>query len=205
MKQLVLFNGGLKSLFLAELMKREGEVVLCYLQLQEKQGFDLRKIESLAKQLNLDLLIKPIMASPPLKEVLLHLLYLILWSLPIAQKINCRKIVHGISADDGPWGKDNLDAYLEKLGHLINMAQPLYDGKGHWLGDIEIETPLRQLNRQQVIRLGNRWNIDWGFTHSCSQRQFIHCGDCEECRRRLKVFRQEKCEDPAPYLSRAGL
>jgi 7-cyano-7-deazaguanine synthase in queuosine biosynthesis len=200
MRKLVLFSGGLKSLFLANFAKREGEVVLCYLKLGVKNGPPERKLSKLAKELQLPLLKIPIEQTPLLEEPLLRMLYLIFTVLPIAKHYHCHSITHGISLDDDKRIQKILDQYMSQLNDLVMLAQPTYDGKGHWLGNVEIETPLRQLQRTDIIRLGQNWQLDWSLTHSCSEKLNMHCGECVNCEKRKKAFRDEKIEDPTIYL-----
>jgi len=199
MKRLVLFNGGLKSTFLAELAKREGEVLLCHFILQREDAIKSLKLGQLANILGLPLAIYSLIQSPPLKEVLLRMLYLVLHVLPIAKKFQCKCIYHGLSQDDDPRIVTVMDAYVKQLNALVQLAQPLYDGQGIWLGQVEVETPLRRLDRRRVIRLGNEWDVPWELTYGCCYSRRRHCGECANCLRRKAAFKQEGHEDPTTY------
>lgn len=203
MKRLVLFNGGLKSTFLAELAKREGEVVLCYCILNPEDEARKENLLELGASMfgirGVVTVILPLFQSPPLEEVLLRMLYLILHAVPVAKQWQCDCIYHGLSQDDDARIIPVVDAYVKQLGALIELAQPLYNGKGIWLGNVAIETPLRRLDRARVIRLGNEWNIPWERTHSCSQNQHTHCGTCQNCLRRKYAFKREGHYDQTLY------
>lgn len=199
MKRLVLFNGGLKSTFLAELAKREGDAVLYYLALTRTDTDEVPRLESLARHLGLPLEIHYPVQSPPLEETLLHMLYLMLTVLPVAKEQSCKCIYHGLSRDDDLRINSVIDQFVKQLNDLVTLAQPLYDGKGIWLGNVEVETPLRCLDRPRVIRLGNEWNIPWELTHSCSRNTRRHCGSCLGCLRRKRAFKREGCADPTIY------
>lgn len=199
MKTLVLFNGGLKDTFLAALAGREGKAVLCYFILKRRDRARLTKVTRLAVTLNLPLRVYDIVESPPLEEVLLKLLYLTLQAVPFAKKLQCNYIYHGLSQDDDLRIVSVMDAYMKQLSALIELAQPLYDGKGIWLGQVEVETPLRRLDRARVIRLGNEYNIPWELTHSCDKHDATHCGICRGCLRRRKAFKREGHDDPTLY------
>lgn len=200
MKRLVLFNGGLKSTFLASLAGREGEAVLCHFMLNRRDRYRMEKTKQIAKFLELPLIIKDLIEAPPLGETLLQMLYLVLHALPIAKGEQCKCIYHGLSIDDDPRVVPVLDAYTKQLGDLIMLAQPLYDGKGIWLGQVEVETPLRRLDRPRVIRLGNEWSIPWELTFSCKLFKISnHCGICPDCLRRKNAFKREGHDDPTFY------
>lgn len=199
MKRLVLFNGGLKSTFLASLAGREGEVVLCYFILKRRDRARLVEVARLATSFGLPFRVYDLVEAPPLEETLLQMLYLVLNALPIAKERQCDCIYHGLSQDDDPRIVPVVDAYVKQLGALVELAQPLYNGKGIWLGNVAVETPLRRLDRARVIRLGNEWNVPWGLTHSCSRNGHTHCGTCPDCLRRKNAFKREGHNDPTLY------
>lgn len=199
MKRLVLFNGGLKSTFLAELAKREGEVMLCYFILGQRDRAKLIRVTRSAQTLQIPFRVFDLIESPPLEEVLLRMLYLVLHALPIAKEKQCKCIYHGLSQDDDPRIVSVMDAFMKQLGALISLGQPLYDGKGFWLGNVEVETPLRRLDRPRIIRLGNEWSIPWEQTYSCSCDDNTHCGICQGCSRRRAAFKREGHDDPTLY------
>lgn len=199
MKHLVLFNGGLKSAFLATLAQREGEVLLCYLILKRRDRDRLTKVTQLAVTLGLPLRVYDLVEAPPLEEILLQMLYLVLHVLPLAKEKQCDCIYHGLSRDDDARVVTVLDAYMKQLGALVELAQPLYDGKGIWLGNVAVETPLRRLDRAHVVRLGNEWSVPWELTYSCMRRGPVHCGECPACLRRRDAFKLEGHTDPTLY------
>ncbi len=202
MKRLVLFSGGLKSTFMAALASREGEAILCYLILSPKDFYRLDKITKLAATLNLPLFTYSLVQAPACKEVLLRMLYLVLHVLSTAKEQQCKCIYHGLSSDDDLRVLPVLDAFVKQLNALVTLAQPLYDGLGIWLGQIEVETPLRRLDRARVIRLGNEWDIPWELTWSCNQNGPRHCGTCKNCLQRKYAFKQEGHDDPTMYTVR---
>jgi len=202
MKRLVLFNGGLKSTFLAALAGREGEAVLCYLILDPRDFRRLDKITKLAQVLNLPLLTYSLIQAPAYKEVLLRMLFLVLHVLATAKERQCKCIYHGLSIDDDPRVMPVLDAFVKQLGALIELGQPLYNGKGIWLGNVAIETPLRRLDRARIIRLGNEWDVPWELTWSCSHDAYIQCGVCRNCIQRKRAFKSEGHDDPTAYFTR---
>ncbi len=202
-RYLVLFNGGLKSTFLAELARREGVAILYYVLRTDRDSIRMEKIANLAQTFNLELSVNDLRPFRT-HETLLDLLYLVLAALPYAKKRYCNCIYHGLSRDDDPAIVRVMDAYVKQLNSLIELGQPLYDGKGGWLGQVSLETPLRRLVRGQVIRLGNEYSTPWELTHSCTnQRQPTdHCGVCKGCLRRQRAFRQEGHEDPTIYRNK---
>lgn len=199
MKRLVLFSGGLKSTFLAALAQREGEAVLCHFILTKCDSERYSKLVTLADLFGLKLFVYDLLQTPPLKETLLRMLYLVLNALPIAKEQQCKCIYYGLSRDDDQQIVQVLDPYVKQLNALVQLAQPLYDGRGFYLGQVEVETPLRRLDRRRVIRLGNEWSLPWESTFSCTRNTVIHCGECKSCRQRKAAFRQEGYMDSTTY------
>jgi len=201
-KRLVLFNAGLKSTFLAALASREGEAILCYLILKPEDFHRLKMVKRLAVIFGLPLFTYSLIQAPACKEILLRMLYLVLHVISTAKENQCKCIYHGLSKDDDSRVVPVLDAYVKQLNALVELAQPLYDGKGIWLGQIAVETPLRRLDRGRVIRLGNEWSIPWELTWSCDQNDLNHCGTCKGCKRRKEAFKSEGHDDPTVYIIR---
>ena len=157
------------------------------------------RITKLAAVLGLPLLTYSLVQAPACEEVLLRMLFLVLHVLPVAKREQCKCIYHGLSQDDDPRVVPVLDAFVKQLGSLVELGQPLYDGKGIWLGNVAVETPLRRLDRARVIRLGNEWNIPWELTWSCDKNEPTHCGTCPGCERRRRAFACEGHDDPTVY------
>lgn len=199
MKRLILFNGGLKSTFLAALASREGEAILCYLILKPEDEKRVEMLKRLAVVLGLPLVTTSLIQAPVCKEILLQMLFLVLHVLATAKERQCKCIYHGLSKDDDPRVVPVLDAFVKQLSDLVSLGQPLYNGKGIWLGNVALEAPLRRLDRARVIRLGNEWRVPWELTWSCNRNEPAHCGTCPNCLRRKRAFKLEGHDDPTIY------
>jgi len=64
---------------------------------------------------------------------------------------------------------------------------------------LRIETPLINLTKAQIVRLGKELGAPFHLTWSCYRNERIACGRCESCRLRLKAFSEAGLEDPLPY------
>jgi len=198
-RRLVLFSGGLKSTFLAALAKREGEAVLLHFLLYDEDIGREEGARLVSTALGFEhILFKDLRTAPPLKEVLNKMLYLVLQALPFAKEYYCAEIYYGLSKDDDPKIVRVVEPFAKQLNDLLVLAQPLYDGRGGWLGGVELGTPLRRLDRARVIRLGREFDIPWELTQSC-KHSTAHCGKCKGCIRRRKAFLREGHVDPTIY------
>ncbi|NKB70159.1 MAG: 7-cyano-7-deazaguanine synthase QueC [Candidatus Latescibacteria bacterium] len=68
---------------------------------------------------------------------------------------------------------------------------------------IEVRTPLIDLDKGGIIRLGLSLQAPLHLTWSCYQSQQKACGQCLSCRLRLQGFAQAGVKDPAPYAATA--
>ncbi len=64
---------------------------------------------------------------------------------------------------------------------------------------IKIETPLINLTKAEIVKLGADLGAPFHLTWSCYQREEVACGRCESCRLRLRAFAEAGFEDPIPY------
>jgi 7-cyano-7-deazaguanine synthase len=77
------------------------------------------------------------------------------------------------------------------------MASALTLGLG---APIEIEAPLAQLHKADVIRAGHALGVPFELTLSCMQPvDGKHCGRCSKCRERRDGFREAGVADPTVY------
>ncbi len=204
MRRLVLCSGGLKSTYLAAVAKKEGEVVLLFYNYGQVNNVQEEKAACrLAEYYNLPLSICGLLGYPPVKETLLRFFYFVFQALPMAQKLKCHMIYHGLSFDEEKLLIDNreIEPFIKAFQALFVTAQPRYGERGHWQQPVELETPLRRIHVEHVLRLGNEWNVPWEQTWSCEQNGKYHCGECFPCRRRYRSFVRESGQDNTRYYN----
>ncbi len=63
---------------------------------------------------------------------------------------------------------------------------------------LTVHTPLIQLSKADIIRLGLSLGLDYGLTHSCydPQDDGRPCGRCDSCRLRASGFAEAGATDP---------
>ena len=66
--------------------------------------------------------------------------------------------------------------------------------------DVGMHMPLMQLDKRQIIRLGDYLGVDYANTHSCYNNVPGGCGTCDSCLLRREAFRKCGREDPAITL-----
>ena len=73
------------------------------------------------------------------------------------------------------------------------------------LGPFRLETPLAELSKGEVIRLGAELRVDFAHTYSCLLGYPRQCGGCPQCRKRRAAFDvAEISEPPGLYRRESG-
>jgi 7-cyano-7-deazaguanine synthase len=63
---------------------------------------------------------------------------------------------------------------------------------------VRIDRPLASLSKRDVLQIGNGLPLEWTF--SCIRPAgALHCGDCNKCAERMRVFREAGLTDPTTY------
>jgi 7-cyano-7-deazaguanine synthase len=68
---------------------------------------------------------------------------------------------------------------------------------------VQIHTPLIELTKAEIIRLGLGLRVDYSLTSSCydPSPEGLACGHCDSCLLRLKGFSEAGATDPIGYRS----
>ena len=85
--------------------------------------------------------------------------------------------------------------FIRQFQNLINVAIV----KGLSGKTIKIKTPLINLTKAEIIKLGEKLKVDWSKTWSCYSGKKLACGLCDSCQLRLKGFTVAKVKDPLKY------
>jgi len=67
---------------------------------------------------------------------------------------------------------------------------------------LEIKTPIINLTKKEIIKLGMELNAPLHFTWSCYQNEDKACGVCDSCALRLRGFQAAGVEDPIGYIEK---
>ena len=103
-----------------------------------------------------------------------------------AEVLGAADIVIGVNALDYSGYPDCRPEFIQAFEHLARLATKAgVEGR-----PLTIHTPLINLSKAEIIRLGLSLNLDYGLTHSCydpppSGRP---CGRCDSCRLRAAGF-----------------
>ena len=124
----------------------------------------------------------------------IFLAYALAW----AEVIKSTHIFIGVNAVDYSGYPDCRPEYIEAFERMANLATRAAIEKKTY---ISIETPLINMSKAQIIKLGIELGVDYTLTHSCydPSPDGLACGFCDSCLLRKKGFRDAGLKDPARY------
>ena len=123
------------------------------------------------------------------------------FALAWAEVLEAQDIFIGVNALDYSGYPDCRREYIEAYERMANLATR---GGVEGTNPIRIRTPLIDLTKAQIIRLGLELGVDYALTQSCydPDESGAACGHCDACRLRLRGFEEAGAEDPARYQGR---
>jgi 7-cyano-7-deazaguanine synthase len=115
-----------------------------------------------------------------------------------AEVLGANDIFIGVNALDYSGYPDCRPEYIEAFEKMANIATKSgIEGRQR----LKIHTPLIQLTKTQIVRLGRDLGVAFGLTSTCYDPSFEGhpCGRCDACLLRLKGFHEAGLEDPLTY------
>jgi 7-cyano-7-deazaguanine synthase len=115
-----------------------------------------------------------------------------------AEVLECSDIFIGVNAIDYSGYPDCRPEFIVAFEHMANLATKSgVEGRTH----LRIHTPLKELNKAGIVRLGLQVGVDFALTHSCYDPDDTGrpCGQCDSCLLRKKGFEEAGVFDPLPY------
>jgi 7-cyano-7-deazaguanine synthase len=115
-----------------------------------------------------------------------------------AEVLESSDIFLGVNAIDYSGYPDCRPEYIAAFEHMANLATRAgVEGRTR----LTIHTPLIQLSKAEIVRLGASLGVDFALTHSCYDPSAtgLACGACDSCVLRKKGFMEAGLPDPLPY------
>jgi 7-cyano-7-deazaguanine synthase len=122
------------------------------------------------------------------------------YALAWAEVLGSSDIFLGVNALDYSGYPDCRPEYIAAFERLANLATKAgVEGRTR----LRIHTPLITLSKREIIATGLGLGVDYAVTRSCydPSPEGLACGQCDSCLLRLKGFRENGMEDPAPYAA----
>ncbi|HUX93809.1 MAG TPA: 7-cyano-7-deazaguanine synthase QueC [Ignavibacteriaceae bacterium] len=112
-----------------------------------------------------------------------------------AEVLNASKIFIGAVYEDSSGYPDCRPSFFDAFEKMI------HEGTKTSI-KIKIETPIINLSKAEIVKLGIKLNAPLHLTWSCYQNEDEACGVCDSCALRLRGFQIAGIEDPIKYKVR---
>jgi 7-cyano-7-deazaguanine synthase len=117
------------------------------------------------------------------------------FALAWAEVLEASDIFIGVNALDYSGYPDCRPEFIAAFERMANLATKAgVENRTH----IKIHTPLIQLSKAEIVRMGMDLGVPFGLTHSCydPDANGRACGECDSCVLRAKGFREAGIPDP---------
>jgi 7-cyano-7-deazaguanine synthase len=100
-------------------------------------------------------------------------------------------IIMGWDLEEAATFPDNSKEFLNAFNNVLKVGS---------FDKIEIEAPLIDMNKTDIVKLGNEIGAPMNLSYSCYKGFKKHCGVCESCMRRIRAFNDAKIKDKTAYM-----
>lgn len=124
------------------------------------------------------------------------------YALGWAEVLGASDIYIGVNAVDYSGYPDCRAEYIVAFETMANLAtKSAVEGNR-----LTIHTPLINLSKADIIRLGMELGVDYALTVSCYQadNNGRACGRCDSCHFRMEGFREAGLPDPTQYMDQSA-
>ncbi len=111
----------------------------------------------------------------------------------IAEKEGAQLISIGVVEEDSSGYPDCRESYIKSMQESINLGTKDET-------KIEINMPLVNLKKSQIVKKAIELDVPLQFTWSCYKNDDKACGICDSCRLRLNGFKVAGVSDPIEYM-----
>lgn len=120
------------------------------------------------------------------------------YALALAEVKGAKDIFIGVNAVDYSGYPDCRPEYIEAFQKMANLATKAGVTEEE---SMTIHTPLIDLKKSEIIKMGLDLGVDYGITSTCydPDEEGRACGICDACILRLKGFEEAGSSDPAVY------
>ncbi len=109
-----------------------------------------------------------------------------------AEAEDAEKIIVGWDLEEAVTFPDNSREFLEAFNQTLEIGT---------LEGVQIVSPVIDLNKNEIVELGEKVHAPMELSYSCYMGEEKHCGTCESCMRRKRAFEMANIEDRVPYLN----
>lgn len=128
------------------------------------------------------------------------------YALALAETAGAADLFVGVNALDYSGYPDCRPEYVAAFQRMANLATRAgVEAAARGELALRVRTPLLELTKAEIVRLGLSLGVDYGETTSCYDPEpatGAACGHCDACQLRLRGFAEAGTADPAVYLDR---
>lgn len=103
-----------------------------------------------------------------------------------AEAEDAEKIIVGWDLEEAVTFPDNSKEFLNAFNEVLKIGT---------LEGVQIEAPVIDLNKDEIVKLGAQINAPLSLSYSCYMGEEEPCGICESCMRRIRAFKEAGIED----------
>ena len=225
-KAIVLLSGGLDSATTLAVAKKEGyEAVALSFRYGQRHSVELLAAQAVAEQnsvvshkvIDIDLAVfgqsalttsidvpvsrslEEMNESIPVTYVPARNTVFLSYALALADSLSCNDIFIGVNQLDYAGYPDCRPEFIKAFEMVANLGTRT-GVEGETV--IKIHTPVIDLTKTEVIKLGLELGVDYSKTHSCysPDEAGLACGVCDACSLRLMGFAENGIKDPIKYV-----
>ena len=111
-------------------------------------------------------------------------------ALSFAEAEGAEKIIVGWDHEEAETFPDNSKEFLDAFNNLLKIGS---------MDDVQIEAPLIQMNKKEIVKTGEKISSPMNISYSCYMGETQHCGICESCMRRKRAFKFAGVPDETQY------
>lgn len=122
------------------------------------------------------------------------------FALGYAEVIGANDIFIGAHEQDSANYPDCRKEFIKAYEEMANKAVASVEGGKN---RINIQAPLINMNKSEIVKKGLELGVDYSKTISCydATDDGLSCGSCHACLVRIDAFKENNMEDPAPYTN----
>ena len=117
------------------------------------------------------------------------------FSLAWAESLNADRICIGLNALNYSGYRDCRPDYIQAMQEVFWLEIK----QGREGEAISISTPLIELKKTEILKLGNNWGVRWEKTWSCYPDGEIAFDVCDSCQLPRKAFKELGLQYPLSY------
>lgn len=115
----------------------------------------------------------------------------------VAMSTECDSVATAVHSGDHAIYPDCRPQFIEDMNKVLGTAT-----EGFWWDHAVrnfVRAPFLNIPKDEIVRIGERYAVDWTDTWSCYKGDDIHCGRCGTCVERKEAFRLAGVADPTEY------